>query len=550
MHDSSTLIPVPSEPMVWHGWGDPSLRPGLSPRAESYLAKQIGALDRHTPPVALADVELPDSALSTTQRTALEEVVGAAHVLDDRLSRIQHAGGKSYPDLLRRRQGDASAAPDAVVRPASHDEVAAVLQVAVAHGIAVVPFGGGTSVVGGVEPERGGFDVLVSLDLGRMDRVVALDEDSLLATFEPGIRGPAAEAELRRRGYTLGHFPQSHAYASIGGYVATRSAGQASTGHGRIDEKVHGVTVATPAGDLSFGHAPASAAGPDLRQVVVGSEGLLGVITQATLGVHHAPETEVYEAHAVHSFAEGTAILRDLVQSGVAPDGCRLSDETETRVFSQQTEGLKGRAFRGWLRGRGYGQGCLMILGWDGTRRAVAARRASAAQVLRGHTTLSLGTRPGDAWAHGRFNGPYLRDDLMDRGVMVETLETATTWANQARLHAAVREALDTAMRSHDTPPVVLCHVSHLYEAGCSLYFTWIGRQHEGHEMAQWRDAKQAASRAIVENGGTITHHHPVGTDHRPYKTDEVGELGVAMLRALKDTVDPTGILNPGKLVP
>ncbi len=550
MRDSSTLIPVPTRPMVWHGWGDPLLRPGLSPRAEAYLAREIGPLDRHTPPVALEAVVLAEPALTPAQTDALVAVVGQEWVRDDRLTRVQHAGGKSYPDLLRRRQGEAVGAPDAVVLPADHDEVARILAVAVEHRIAVVPFGGGTSVVGGVEPERGGFTALITLDLSRMDAVVEVDEESLLATFEPGIRGPAAEVELRRLGYSLGHFPQSYAYASIGGYVATRSAGQSSTGHGRIDAKVHAVRVATPAGELSLGTAPASAAGPDLRQAVVGSEGVLGVITQATLKIHHAPETEVYEAFAVHTFARGAAILRELVQSGVAPDVCRLSDVDETRVFLQQTEGLKGTAFRTWLRARGYGNGCVMILGWDGSHSSVSLRRTAVARALRNHDTLKLGVRPGDAWAHGRFNGPYLRDDLMDRGVMVETLETATTWSRYGQLHTAVREALHNALGDHGTPPVVLCHISHLYAAGCSLYFTWIARQDEGQELAQWLDAKTAASEAIVANGGTISHHHAVGTDHRAYMTREVGELGVAMLRALKETVDPTGVLNPGKLLP
>ncbi|HUG82944.1 MAG TPA: FAD-binding oxidoreductase [Euzebya sp.] len=536
--------------MIWHGWGDPALRPGLSPRAESYLAREIGPLDRHTPPVALEEVRLGATTLPSDVHDRLVAVVGEPNVRHDRLTRVQHAGGKSYPDLWRRRQGDATAAPDAVVLPASHEEVAAVLAVAVDIGMAVVPFGGGTSVVGGVEPERGGFDHLITLDLSRMDRLISLDEESLLATFQPGIRGPAAETELRRRGYSLGHFPQSHAYASIGGYVATRSAGQSSTGHGRIDEKVHAVRVATPSGQLQLGHAPASAAGPDLRHVVVGSEGLLGVITEATLRVHHAPEVEVHEAYAVHSFAEGAAVMRDLVQSGVAPDVCRLSDETETRVFTQQAEGLKGRVLRSWLSTRGYEESCLMILGWDGPRDRVVQRRAAAARVLRGHTRLRLGTRPGDAWAHGRFAGPYLRDDLMDRGLLVETLETSASWAGHQRLYRAVRQALAEAMSDHGTPAVVMCHISHLYASGCSLYFTWVGRQHEGAELAQWQDVKRAATRAIVEAGGTITHHHAVGTDHRPWMAQEVGPLGVAMLRALKDTVDPTGVLNPGKLVP
>ncbi|MGI9017919.1 MAG: FAD-binding oxidoreductase [Euzebya sp.] len=550
MNQSSTLITPPNQPMIWHGWGDPALRPGLPPRAESYLAAEIGPLDRHTPPLSLAEMVLTDSFLDAATRAAVVAVVGEDAVVDDRRCRVDHAGGKSYPDLFRRRQGDALHAPDVVVYPGSHDQVMAVLALAAERGVAVVPFGGGTSVVGGVEPERGDFDTLICLDLSRMDQLTDLDEESLLATFEPGIKGPDAEAALRRRGYSLGHFPQSYAYASIGGYVATRSAGQSSTGHGRIDQKVHAVRVATPVGELAFGRSPATAAGPDLRQVVIGSEGLLGVITEATLRIHPAPEIEVFQAYATKSFDEGADILRELVQSGIAPDVCRLSDSDETRVFSQQTEGAKGRAFRGYLKLRGYGSGCLLILGWDGRRAHVAVRRAAAARVLQAHDTLTLGARPGNAWAHGRFSGPYLRDELMDRGVMVETLETSTTWGNRAKLYEAVRQALHDSLTDRGTPPVVMCHVSHLYQSGCSLYYTWIARQDQGHELQQWREAKMAASQAIMAAGGTITHHHAVGTDHRPYMQAEVGDLGVAMLQALKNTVDPTGILNPGKLIP
>ena len=550
MNDSSTLVTPAEQPMIWSGWGDPTLRPGLSPRAEAHLARWIGPLERHTPPVALEDVRTTPPRLDDAARAALAAIVGEDGVRDDHRTRVEHAGGKSYPDLLRRRRGDAVAAPDAIVYPRTHDEVAAVLQQAVESGIAVVPFGGGTSVVGGVEPERGPFDSLIALDLCRMDRLVDIDEESLLATFEPGMRGPQAEAALRRRGYTLGHFPQSYVYASIGGYVATRSAGQASSGYGRIDEKVHAVRLATPAGELSFGRAPATAAGPDLRHAVVGSEGLLGVITEATLRVHHAPEQEVHEAWAVSSFAEGAEVLRELVQSDAAPDVCRLSDEDETRVFLQQTEGLKGSGFRGYLKLRGYGEGCLVILGWSGRSDGIALRRAAATRILRDHGLLRLGTKPGDAWAHGRFSGPYLRDDLMDRGVFVETLETSTTWSRIPTLYTAVRSALTDTLTGRGTPPIVLCHISHVYESGCSLYFTWIARQEVGQELAQWKATKQAAGDAIIDAGGTITHHHAVGMDHRGWMTDEVGGLGVAMLRSLKATLDPTGILNPGKLIP
>lgn len=535
--------------MIWHGWGDPRQRPGLSPRAEAYLVSKIGPLARSTPPVDLAAVRVGQTQLSSQAHALIADIVGPDGVLQDHLTRVQHAGGKSYPDLLRRRQGDATAAPDAVVFPQTHAQVMRVLQLASDQRIAVVPFGGGTSVVGGVEPQRGPFTALISLDLSLMNHLVGLDEESLVATFEPGMTGAAAEVELRRRGYSLGHFPQSYAYASIGGYVATRSAGQASTGHGRIDQKLLGVRVATPSGDLRLGRSPATAAGPDLRQVILGSEGTLGVITEATLAVHHAPEIEVYEAYAVPSFEAGAAILRELAQANLAPDVCRLSDESETQVFVQQSEGLKGFAFRNYLRLRGYEAGSLMILGWDGPREQVGLRRSVVRKVLADHQTLRLGTRPGDAWAHSRFDGAYLRDDLMDRGILIETLETATTWSNYRNLYTNVRAGLAESLADRGTPALIMCHISHLYATGCSLYYTWIARQHPGHELQQWRDAKTVASQAIMDAGGTITHHHAVGIDHRPYLRAEIGDAGMALLQAMKDTTDPVGILNPGKLL-
>lgn len=547
---TSTLLTPTDAPMIWHGWGDPRRRTGLSPRAEALLASQIGSLTRHTPPVPLEDVRVAESTLTDGQRRRLAAAVGEEWVKQDHRTRVEHAGGKSYPDLLRRRQGDAVGAPDAVVFPGSHREVEQVLAAAVEEGIAVVPFGGGTSVVGGVEPERGPFSTLVAVDLRRMQRLLDLDEESLLATFEPGLRGPQAESELRRRGYSLGHFPQSYAYATIGGYVATRSAGQSSTGFGRIDEKVVAVRMATPRGDLRLGHAPHSAAGPDLRHLVVGSEGLFGIITAATLRIHRAPEVEVHEGWASRTFAEGLDALRELVQSDAAPDICRLSDADETRVYLGQTEGIKGRIARGWLRLRGHADGCLLIVGWEGPRPAVAARRAAAQRILTNAGLLRLGSRPGAAWAHSRFDGPYLRDDLMDRGVLVETLETATTWSRIGTLYVAVREALREALTDRGTPPLVMCHVSHLYPVGASLYYTWLARQEPGHELAQWHAAKSAAGDAIVAAGGTITHHHAVGTDHRAWMPQEVGPLGIEVLRAVKAQLDPTGIMNPGKLLP
>jgi alkyldihydroxyacetonephosphate synthase len=494
--------------------------------------------------VSLAEVRLPESRLPEASK--LRE-----RARTDREERVSHAAGKSYPDLVRLRSGDASGAPDAVVYPASHEEVAEVLEICAEERIAVVPFGGGTSVVGGVEPLRGDFEAVIALDLERLDGLTT-DRTSLLGTFGAGLRGPRAEARLEARGLTLGHFPQSFEFATIGGYAATRSAGQASTGYGRFDKLVLGLRCATPSGDVVVKPFPGTAAGPSLRELIVGSEGTLGVITEATLAVRPYPRERRYEGWSFRSFEEGAEAFRQLEQAHAAPDIARLSDDEETRLaMALSVSGsVAERVGKAYLKARGHEGGCIVIAGYEGEPEVVARRARDGARRLRAAGALALGRRPGESWLRGRYAGPYLRDALLDRGVAVETLETATTWTRLGELHRAVADALRRALAERGTPALVGCHVSHLYPAGASLYFTWIARREEGAELDQWRAAKSAASDAIVAHAGTITHHHAIGRDHVPWMTAEVGEVGVEALRAVKDRLDPAGIMNPGKLLP
>jgi alkyldihydroxyacetonephosphate synthase len=529
--------------MSWYGWGERGRRHELPPRLRRLLAEECGLSGRRTLPVPPADVRVRPCELTDEARRDLASAVGETHVRTDREARLRHAGGKSYLDLLRRRRGDAEDAPDGVVLPADHGEVLAVLRACVRHRVAVVPFGGGTSVVGGVEPVRGPFPAVVALDLRRLDRVVEVDEDSLTARLEAGLRGPAAETALAGHGLTLGHFPQSFAHASIGGYAATRSAGQASSGYGRFDEMVLAMRVATPEGTVEVGRGPASAAGPDLRALFLGSEGVLGVVTEVTVRVRRQPELRRYEAWSFPSFGSGVRAVRGLAQGGALPDVVRLSDPGETRV-NLAMAGPAASLLRRYLALRGHPAGCLLVLGWEGGARRVSTRRSEAARALRNAGGVSLGSRPGRAWERHRFDGPYLRDDLLDAGALVETLETATTWSGL--------EAL--------AEPVVMSHVSHVYPTGASLYFTVVAARRTGAgtddgsdaraEEEQWLAAKQAAGQAIAAQAATITHHHGVGLDHRSWLTAEVGDLGVEALRALKARLDPAGILNPGKLLP
>jgi alkyldihydroxyacetonephosphate synthase len=501
-----------------------------------------------TPAVQIDDVPLQDPP---PLPDSIARAVGAPNVLTGKRDRVRHAAGMSYPDLVRLRSGRLDDAPDAVVVPGDRDAVVALLDACARDAVAVVPFGGGTSVVGGVNPVRGEFQRLISLDLTSL-RSVSVDRRALTARLGPGLTGPEAERGLAAHGVTLGHFPQSFERATIGGFAAARSAGQASSGYGRFDAVVTSARLDAPAGELRTRETPHTAAGPSLREVIVGSEGTLGVITGVDVRVRAAPETRRYEGWIVPDFGSGAEIVRDFAHHDALPDVIRVSDRTETTVSMglAGTGGFARRVIDAYLGLRRRSEGCILIAGWEGEREAVARRRTLGHRVLRRGGAVALGAGPGRAWHRGRYRGPYLRDELLDLGYMVETLETAHTWTRLQELYGAVSDAVRDALAGAGTQGVVFCHLSHAYRDGASLYFTFLAPSRPGEEIEVWRAVKRSASEAIVAAGGTITHHHGVGRDHVPYMRDEVGELGLETLRAVKERLDPAGIMNPGKLLP
>ncbi len=388
--------------MPWARWGEPRPLPG---RVRELLRQTFGAYTAQPAPVPPGAVHVPPSLLAAQARQDFESAAGSAHVRLNAATRLRHTAGRSTNDLLRQRAGTGLAFPDAVITPRTHDEVLAVLATATRHRVAVVPFGGGTSVTGGIEPLRDELTAVIALDLRRMNRLVAVDPVSLTATLEAGLRGPEAERLLSAHALTLGHLPQSFEHATIGGFAATRSAGQASAGYGRFDDMVLAVTAATPRGTLAAGgRAPASAAGPDLRQLLLGSEGVFGVITNVTVRVRPRPETVVDEAWSFPGLDRGIAALRALAQDGrQLTSVVRLNDEAETSVLAFTGGGLPI-------------SGCLMVTSYEGTRAAAAAGRAAAAQILAAGGGTALGPAPVAAWRGSRFAAPYLRDALLDAG--------------------------------------------------------------------------------------------------------------------------------------
>ncbi|HWA01952.1 MAG TPA: FAD-binding oxidoreductase [Rhizomicrobium sp.] len=547
----------------WNGWGWAAHADAVASREDvwAWLATEVGMPSLlATPARALEDVRLPESRLDKNTRAALAAVLGADRVRDDAYERAFHALGRSYHDLLRLRSGDIPMAPDAVLYPRGTEEVLALLAFASERGIAIVPYGGGTSVVGGVNARHGPFHTVLTLDLSGMNRVIRIDGAACVATVEGGIYGPALETALNAKGLTLGHFPQSFEFSTLGGWIAHRGAGQASDRYGSAKDWLIGARLATPRGLLDTGTFPASSAGPQLKDLVLGSEGIFGIVADATVRVRKAPAAKSYRGYLFRDFASGISAIRAAEQDGVETAMLRLSDPEETRFFRAfgrlgRERTMGDRLTEIYLRGRGFGSGmAALVAGFEGdpqTVRMSLHRFGALAGKLGG---MDIGEGQGRRWLDGRFHGPYLRDPMMDRGLGVDTLETATSWSNIDSLYTAVGSALNAAMR--ETAPragahgIVLCHISHSYPDGASLYFTYIFPRALDSEIEQWRLIKQAASDAIVGHGGTISHHHGVGEDHLPWMMQEKGALGIEVLRAVKRTLDPTGILNPGKLIP
>jgi alkyldihydroxyacetonephosphate synthase len=478
---------------------------------------------------------------------------GHPGVSADPTDRLAHAAGESLPDWIARRAGRLPVVPDAVAHPHDEADVRSLLDYAATAGAAIVPRGGGTSVVGGVTPTSADRPVLV-LDLLGLSGLRSFDERSGLATFGAGTTGPAVEAALGPRGWTLGHLPQSWERATLGGWVAARSVGQQSLGFGRIEALFAGGRVEAPAGSLMLPAHPASAAGPDLRQLVLGSEGRFGVITVATVRAVPRPDEERVTAVFLPDWDTGLAAARALVQARLPLAMVRLSGSLETSALLA----LGGRpavtaALAGYVRLRRLPSSpCLMLLALAGRRRIVRGAEADARAILADHGTVRAPGAIGRAWARSRHAAFDLRAALWTHGYAVDTLETAADWSRLPALADALIGALRGGLAAVDERVVAFGHLSHVYGSGSSLYITYVFRTaaEPAETLHRWQILKSAASRAIVAGGGTISHQHGVGTDHLPYLEAEKGALGLEVLRAVAERLDPDGLMNPGVLIP
>jgi alkyldihydroxyacetonephosphate synthase len=525
----------------WNGWGDDHTHYPIPATAASYLADKIGPGQR------IPDASL-EQVLANMPATRLPE-----HPLvhSDSLERLHHARGQSLPDWIALRYGTVDTYPDGVAYPQDSFQVRELFNYAQRTGASLIPYGGGTSVVGHINPPPGDRPVL-TVDLYRLNQLAALDKTSRLATFGAGVRGPELEAGLNSLGYTLGHFPQSFEFSTLGGWIATRSSGQQSYYYGRIENLFAGGQIETPVGTLELPILPASAAGPDLRQVILGSEGRMGVITHATVRIQPLPESEVFYGVFFREWDAAVEAVRQIAQERVPISMARLSNaqETDTTLTLSGKDDLVSWAKRG-LNLLGYAaERCLLVFAVTGPARAARTARRRALDITRARGGLYTGSAIGNTWRKSRFLTPYLRNTLWEQGYIVDTLETALPWSQIAPTAKAIQQALLHRLEDRNERTLAFAHLSHIYPDGASIYVTYLFRRTpDPHEtLERWLALKTAASQVVVAQKGTISHQHGVGLDHAPYLEAEKGALGIQMIRQVAQTLDPAGIMNPGKL--
>lgn len=526
----------------WNGWGEDSEHTPLTAEALGFLAERIGG----STPTRDATRE---SVLAAVAPSRFEQ----AGFATDAAARLDHARGQSYADWLALRYGKVGPVADAVALPTNAAEAEAALATAIQAGATVIPWGGGTSVVGHLDVTAGDRPV-VNISLKKLNRMLHVDERNWLATFEAGTPGPLVEAQLKKHGYLLGHFPQSYEYSTVGGWVVTRSSGQQSLRYGRIEQMFHAARLATPRGVLSVGGLPASSAGPDLREALMGSEGRLGLVTEATVRIRPLASHEDFHAVFFPHWEAGIEAVRALAQADLGLSMLRLSNEVETETQLA----LAGHEklilwLRRYLKMRKIGERPVMLLiGATGHHRDLLRLKREALGIAKQHRGVNTGRAIGKGWAKNRFKGPYLRNVLWEQGYGADTVETCVSWSNATAAMRGIEAAAQKVFAGFGERAHVFTHLSHVYRSGCSVYSTFVFRAGGDYErdFERWRVLKAAVSEAIVANGGTISHQHGVGRDHAPYLVHEKGALGLDLIRAMAREFDPGEQMNPGKLLP
>ena len=548
--------------MKWWGWGyeDITFNDSEKPELWPYLKRELGVDEiRWNKPINFDEVTLPDQKNNDAFLAALEQKLDSDQIVEDKKTRLIHAAGKSFRDLWLIRHGNIKFAPDCVIFPNNENDVVSIVNAAKENGVVLIPFGGGSNIAGCLEPKDHHNRMVVSLDMCRMHKVIEIDQYSLIARIQPGVYGQHLEDQLAEHGVTLGHFPDSFLHSTLGGWVATRSAGMQSDIYGKIEDMVISLRMVTPSGTIITRTVPKSSNGIDIRHLCIGSEGILGVITEVTIQVHKKPEKEDWYGWLFPDFQSGIDAIHECHRYNCMPTVTRLNDPKKTALsfaFKTPKTGFKAtiantfKWYIGNVKKINFNQCCLMVVKYEGTQQEFKNIRNKVSSIYKKHRGVCLGAEPGRSFAKVKFDFPHLRDFTMDRSIMADVSETATTWNNLCAMHKNGLKEIENAIKETGVNGWVGCHLSHSYHSGASLYFTFGCLQRKGREIEQYLYVKKAAEDAFMKNGGTLSHHHAVGTEHLPWVEEDLSPTGLKAVKALKDGLDPNGIMNPGKIIP
>ena len=547
--------------MKWWGWGDEEVgfgsraHPGLWPYAKAVLG--VEEEDLETPPVPIEAARLREAIRHDGFLSELRLWMRPDQICDSRRERLVHAYGKGLRDLFRMRRGMAEGAPDLVLYPENEHDVLMTIRAAANHDVVVIPFGGGSNIAGCLERTET-RRMVVSLDMRRMRRVLAVDMESCAARIEAGAFGPDLEEQLQSYGLTLGHFPDSFLHSTLGGWIATRSAGMQSDKYGKIEDMVIALRMVTPLGVLATRIVPKSSNGIDVNHLCIGSEGTLGVITEATMQVHPRSELRRTHGYLFLDFESGIEAMRECVRKECVPSMFRLNDPDKTALslafkppssrLSQAVTGVMKTYLR--VKGFDFARACLMLTTFEGSKANVARQHSQVSAIYRRFGAVDLGPSSGKSFESTKYDFPHIRDFLMDRAITSDVSETSTVWSNIVPLYRATTTALSAAILESGVKPWVGCHISHTYHCGASLYLTFACRQQHGQEMQQYLHAKRAVQQSFMDHGATLSHHHAVGTEHLPWLTADISPVGVMAIAAIKGGLDPGNVMNPGRLRP
>ena len=546
----------------WWGWGEEGISYSDEgrPKFAKFVKDKVG-LDIHgktTLAPDLATLDVPPTQLTDDLRAKLNEAIGEEYVLTDDETRVACGYGRGIRDLVRVRKGDFGRLPDAVVYPGSEEDVVKLMELATEMNLVLIPFGGGSNIVAATEAEPHETRQVILANMGRMDKVLEIDEESGLAHIQAGVYGPHMEEQLNAKGWTMGHHPDSFVWSTLGGWIATRSSGMQSDKYGDIADMTRGLRMVMPGQVLELRPLPSTSSGPSVREMVIGSEGRLGIITEAWMHVHRIPEERVLHAYFFPDYYAGLAAAEEIVHSDAAPMLVRVSDDIETQYImangkesKSKISKLSSKAIKKIMESKGWDleRIAMSFIGFEGSKAHVRYEKGLVDKIVKKHGGFGVGSGPGKLYDQKKYDTPYIRDYMLDRGLICDVSETSTPWAHAVEIYDETRAAFQRALDSIGREGAVFCHISHSYHSGACQYFTFVVNDDTETAEESYDVVKRAIQQSFVDHHGTVSHHHGVGEEHSPWMEQDISPAGVDIQRKLFAAVDPGKNLNPGKIV-